>query len=77
MSETGKAIETLRHCLETGDSTGGEEALERITLRLIEINGELAQMKRRIENARSTEWSREFEAGAILPEDVELAKSQR
>lgn len=40
------AIETLRRCLETGDSTGGEEALERVTLRLLDLVSELAQLKR-------------------------------
>ena len=70
MSETGKAIETLKRCLTTGDPTGGEEALERVTLRLIDLVSEVAQLKRDAARARSTEWSREFEAGAIDPSEI-------
>lgn len=74
MSETGKAFQTLRRCLETGDPSGGEEALERIFQRLLEVMGELAQLKRRVGEAQAAEWQREFEAGAISEDDVARAK---
>ena len=67
MSKTGKAIETLRRCLATGDSTGGEEALEHVTLRLLNLVSEIADLKRSAAEARSAEWSRELEAGVIEP----------
>jgi hypothetical protein len=70
MSETGKAFETLRRCLKTGDPTGGEEALERIFQRLLTVMGELAQLKRKADEAREDEWRKEFEAGAISAEDA-------
>jgi len=73
MSETGKAFETLRHCLATGDPTGGEEALERIFQRLLTVMGELAQLKRKTDETREDEWRREFEAGAISADDVTLS----
>jgi len=77
MSETGKSFETLKRCLETGDPAGGEEALERIFQRLLTLMGELAQLKRRADDDRLAEWTREFEAGAIAAEDVEPEKLPR
>jgi hypothetical protein len=70
MSETGKAIETLRRCLRTGDLTGGEAALEQVTLRLLNLVSEVAQLKRDAEGKRLDEWRREFEAGIIDPSEV-------
>ena len=72
MSKTGMAIETIKRCLETGDPTGGIEALERVTERLLEVLGELAQLKRRVGEERAAEWSREFEAGLISLDEVGL-----
>lgn len=77
MSETGKAIETLKRCLETGDPTGGEEALERVTLRLLDLLAERNELKRQLDSAKSAEWAREFEAGAIDPSDVALSYDDR
>lgn len=71
MSKTGKAIETLKRCLETGDPTGGIEALERVTERLLEVVAELAQLKRRLSQAEAAEWAREFEAGVISPSEID------
>lgn len=73
MSKTGKAIETLRRCLATGDPTGGEAALERVTERLLQVLGELTYLKRRLGEERAAEWTREFEAGVISPDDVGLS----
>lgn len=69
MSVTGKAFETLRRCLKTGEVASGEEALELIFLRLVDLMGEVTRLKKQLGDARAAEWSRELEASVIAPAD--------